>query len=145
MKRKSPIKRSTTPIRRSRVKPNAKRKAKRLKRTHGTVARREWMRTLPCAACGVVGYSEAAHLRKSDGGTKGTGYKGGADETLPLCGPRPIFNPVNGEWYYKGCHTSYDGDAHDAFLRTFHLSPAQVARDTHAAWLPFSRGSADAR
>lgn len=53
---------------------------------------------LPCAECGILGYSQAAHSnRHSDG--KGLGKKANYKATFPLCCTRP------GE---IGCHVRHD-------------------------------------
>lgn len=53
---------------------------------------------LPCACCGIVGYSQAAHSNRSQDG-KGLGLKAHYRATFPLCCARP------GE---IGCHIRHD-------------------------------------
>lgn len=49
---------------------------------------------LPCIACGIQGYSQAAHVPPD-----ARGVKQGDDLTFPLCCTRPGVN---------GCHVEYD-------------------------------------
>ena len=82
LKRKTELKRGGAIPRTTRIKgANRKRKAANLERAHGPAARREWIKTLPCANCGIVGYSEGAHIKNG-----GTGKKAEARFTIPLCG-----------------------------------------------------------
>ena len=53
---------------------------------------------LPCACCGIVGYSQAAHSNRAEDG-KGLGLKAFYRATFPLCCARP------GE---VGCHIRHD-------------------------------------
>lgn len=53
---------------------------------------------LPCACCGIVGYSQAAHSNRAEDG-KGLGLKANYRATFPLCCARP------GE---IGCHARHD-------------------------------------
>lgn len=94
-------------------------------RIYGPPARRAWMRTLPCSACGVVGYSEGAHVL----GNGGTGRKADYQTQAPLCGIR-FGTPT-----IIGCHITYDRhrSIFDAAFPDF--DPAKVAADTQARWL----------
>lgn len=73
-------------------------------RSYGGKARVEWMKTLPCVACGVVGFSQNAHIK-----TGGAGRKSDARFCVPLCGPQSMF-----QWKshvfpaYIGCHASFE-------------------------------------
>lgn len=40
--------------------------------------------SLPCACCGIMGSSQAAHITRG-----GMGLKAGDDQTIPLCSQRP--------------------------------------------------------
>jgi hypothetical protein len=51
--------------------------------------------TFPCMACGLAGFSQAAHENAGKGG----GIKSGDDRTFPLCSDRPS---------RVGCHTAHD-------------------------------------
>ena len=56
---------------------------------------RRWVASLPCAHCGIEGYSQAAH---GDAG-KGMGIKSSDDTCYPACGPRPSLFGMD-----PGCH-----------------------------------------
>lgn len=64
-------------------------------RKYGPPERRELVKSLPCAACGVVGYSQNAHVC----GNGGAGRKGDCTTIAPLCG-------ATGD--YIGCHLLFD-------------------------------------
>ena len=53
---------------------------------------------LPCAECGIEGYSQAAHANSSKFG-KGRGIKSSDLATFPLCASRPGV---------VGCHVRHD-------------------------------------
>lgn len=121
-----------------------KRKASETLRIYGPPARRAWMKTLPCSACGVVGYSEGAHVL----GNGGMSRKADSDTQAPLCGPRgqlpapdvvvPLFNASAG--FYVGCHVLYD-DYRWIFEKKFpDFDPEKAAADCQTAWLSQSGG-----
>jgi hypothetical protein len=97
--RKTPIARTTRLKSTGRIKPNRKRTAKTKLASSGSLARRKFIATLPCAACYVVGYSQGAHVL----GNGGMGKKKGPLTIAPLCGPRPGIRAM-----YPGCHWLYD-------------------------------------
>ena len=68
--------------------------------------------TLPCAICGVPGYSQAAHANAG----KGMGMKACDLTCFPACGPRPGF---------QGCHAALDQGA--LFLKA-------VRRELEPVW-----------
>lgn len=57
---------------------------------------RRWVASLPCAHCGIEGYSQCAHVDQG----KGAGIKAGDDMTFPLCCDRPGV---------LGCHSKIGG------------------------------------
>ena len=61
-------------------------------------AYRRAVASLPCAICGVPGYSQAAHANQG----KGMGMKACDLTCFPACGPRPGF---------QGCHAALDQGA----------------------------------
>ena len=61
-------------------------------------AYRRAVASLPCAICGVPGYSQAAHANHG----KGMGMKACDLTCFPACGPRPGF---------QGCHAALDQGA----------------------------------
>ena len=75
-------------------------------------AYRRAVATLPCAICGVHGYSQAAHANQG----KGMGMKACDLTCFPACGPRPGF---------QGCHAALDQGA--LFLKT-------VRRELEPVW-----------
>lgn len=56
---------------------------------------RLWVASLPCIACGIEGWSQAAHANYD----KGMGLKTCDLQTFPLCGPRLRM---------PGCHQRHD-------------------------------------
>jgi len=77
--------------------------AKRMKSRRKSVPARETahykrVAALPCAECGIHGYSQAAHSNRHQDG-KGLGMKADYLATFPLCCTRP------GE---VGCHVRHD-------------------------------------
>ena len=56
---------------------------------------RRWVASLPCIACGVEGFSQAAHANHG----KGLGMKTCDTHTFALCGPH---------WGLIGCHQQHD-------------------------------------
>ena len=88
-------------------------------------AYRRTVATLPCAICGVHGYSQAAHANQG----KGMGMKACDLTCFPACGPRPGF---------QGCHAALDQGA--LFLKAVRreLEPvwaADTQRKIHAMGL----------
>lgn len=75
-------------------------------------AYRRAVATLPCAICGVHGYSQAAHANQG----KGMGMKACDLTCFPACGPRPGF---------QGCHAALDQGA--LFLKA-------VRRELEPVW-----------
>ena len=118
------------PKKKQRPRPvNAKRKAREFRRTYHSLARVEFVKSLPCASCGVFGWSQNAH---ATGG--GAGRKSGYAMILALCGP--------GQWMqrksdgkrvmYEGCHRLYDEHRLAGF--TLDHALAAAAR-TEKLWL----------
>lgn len=109
-----------------------KRPASKTIRIYGSKARRDWVKLQPCAACGVVGYSENAHVAPPS--EKGTGYKADAKWVAPLCGMRELWSP-GGFSASIGCHTMYD-EFRSSFDRRFpDFDPAKACAETERAWL----------
>jgi hypothetical protein len=112
MKRHTPLKRGG-PIKRKRPKREAE--------TMGSRARREFVASLPCSACGIHGYSQNAHLQ----GSAGMGVKKSADTIGPLCGDR---------YGVTGCHTLFDRHRGQFDARFPTYEPAWVALRTERLW-----------
>lgn len=68
----------------------------------------------PCKACGIAGYSQAAHINRAG---KGMGLKADDRDTAPLCADRPGV---------VGCHSRFD---------RYELFPADVAERVMLAWI----------
>jgi hypothetical protein len=101
---------------------NPARKAHRLITDFGGPEYNELLRSLPCAVCGVVGFSVAAHLT-----ARGAGGK--AQDTVPLC--RTRFDLVSGVMKL-GCHEKYD--ARDKTVRAFEERLRWLAKGLWWAW-----------
>src|SRR6516164_5082420 len=98
--KRSPIKPSQKPLKRIaflRAKP-AKFKAKKQARKAAETAHFRRVASLPCACCGIVGYSQCAHSNLAEHG-KGLGLKAHYLTTFPLCCSRPGV---------LGCHSRHD-------------------------------------
>jgi hypothetical protein len=135
MIRKTPIRRSSKPIPRSRPRKVGPNKARNWKRAYGSKARVEFVKSLPCAACGVVGYSENAHLPPK--GEAGTGYKADSRFIAPMCGLHPTRSIPEG---VPGCHEMYDEDR-SWFRGMFPDFDAEKACEaTERAWVGRSSG-----
>lgn len=113
------------------------RKPSEFKRIYGSKQRVEWVKSLPCSACGVVGYSENAHVAPAS--EKGTGYKADAEWIAPLCGT--FLDYGVGGWLQSlniGCHKMYD-EHRDDFDEEFpDFNPEEAARTTNEAWMALS-------
>jgi hypothetical protein len=94
-------------------------------RSMGTLARRKFVAALPCAACGIVGYSQNAHLL----GTEGTGRKKHHSTIGPLCAPHPRIGPFS-----EGCHNAYDEHRWLFDARFPDFNPEAVAAQIEADW-----------
>lgn len=117
--RKTYIQRSAPPRRSGRPKAvNRPRRASTFARCYGSKARVAWVRGLPCAACGVLGASQNAHVLGPDG----MGRKGGYAGIAPLCGPRGTD---------EGCHRRFD----TAKIAHAQFDPVAAAAGTERAWL----------
>lgn len=136
MNRSKPIARRVRPKRNTRVKRrNVKRWTKNHARAYGGKDRTEWVKTLPCAACLIVGYSENAHVGRKG---RGAGRKADADQVIPLCGIRPHHKYEDTLW--PGCHHMYD-EARDILLQEFGFSEAHALNNaalTQRAWLAYA-------
>ena len=121
MKRSAPPRRSSPPRAR-----NPARQKREKARTNGSPERDAFVRSLPCCACGVVGYSEVAHVGRKG---KGAGRKADYDQTAPLCGPRETFCGI-----VEGCHRDSHG-GQETFAQRWGIDLLSCAAATEAAWL----------
>ncbi len=101
-------------------KRNAKRKAKEFERAYGGESRLKFVQSLPCAACGLVGFTENAHIA---GG--GMGRKANYDKTVPLC---------------SFCHRRQHEWGAGTFAIRFNLDLRALAIATERAWLASLNG-----
>lgn len=93
----------------------------------GTASRRAFVRSLPCCACGVEGFSVNAHTTRRSG----MGMKGKASDIVPLCGPRPM----NRGGMYDGCHYELDnGRGREWLESTYRIDLLECAAQTNAAY-----------
>jgi hypothetical protein len=113
--RKAPMKSQKKPLRRSPISPsltgklfrharqllkNLARSGKRTRKKQPAAETAHFRRVaaLPCAHCGIVGHSQAAHSNRHQDG-KGAGIKAHYLATFPLCCSRPGI---------VGCHVEHD-------------------------------------
>ena len=81
-------------------------------------AYRRAVASLPCAICGVPGYSQCAHSNSG----KGAGIKASDLDSFPLC----TVHPVADGRLVQGCHERFDQGA---------LFSKLVRRDLEQAWI----------
>ena len=81
-------------------------------------AYRRAVASLPCAICGVPGYSQAAHANQG----KGMGMKACDMTCFPLCTVHPVADGT----LVQGCHERFDQGA---------LFSKLVRRDLEQAWI----------
>lgn len=118
--RKSFLKRSA--IKRKHRKPSE------FKRIYGPKGYVEWIHEQPCIACGVVGFSECAHIK-----TGGMGRKDDWTDTVPLCGLKPI-----GVGYsVSGCHEAFHNWGRKTFELVHDLDLTVAATATQNAYKEF--------
>lgn len=91
-------------------------------RSMGTPERRRFVASLPCAACGVVGFSVSAHLLGNDG----RGRKKDCTTTGPLCRSRTGV---------EGCHDLRDTKPWEFTRRYPDFNPVDVAEETQRKFL----------
>ena len=105
---------------------NPARRKREWDRAYGSKERVQWVRTLPCVACGRVGFSENAHVTntdKSGGGSRRAGYQCIA----PLCGY--LWSILN------NCHGALHRLGPASFQLRYHIDLASCAAATEKAWL----------
>ena len=85
---------------------------------------RRWVASLPCAHCGIEGYSQAAH---GDQG-KGMGIKSSDDTCYPACGPHLDFLGM-----VQGCHALL-GSTGTFTKQQRRDMERQYAQQTRALW-----------
>jgi len=119
-------------------KQNRARLAGSFARAYGSKARVKFVNLQPCAACGVWGYSQNAHVLGNDGASRKAHYT----TIAPLCGPRPsgvLLHEESG-LIYEGCHSLFD-TAPEKFRARFAFNPKRAARECHRKWMAFVNGA----
>lgn len=125
---------STIPA--SSKKPRRKpRKPSETLRIYGPKGYVEWIHEQPCIACGVVGFSECAHIK-----TGGMGRKDDWTRTVPLCGPHWVAGGFGygGAYEYFGCHRRLHAEGAESFGRCWLIDFKQASASTRKLWLEFS-------
>lgn len=107
---------------------NVKRHTTEWARKYGSEARVLFVKSLACCACGVVGYSEVAHI-----GNGGAGRKADARYTVPLCGAR-YGTRLGSPWKTEGCHAKSHRIGIRTFERMHHLDLPALAEETERSW-----------
>lgn len=134
MKRKSALSRGSRPLRRSRPKTkNVARKKDEFARCFGSAERVEFVKGLPCAACGVTGFSQNAHIGREGAGA---GRRANADQIGPLCGPHYLKPELPGGYgiLRGGCHALYD-EHRGEFVRLYSdFNVTEVCEETERVW-----------
>lgn len=134
------MKRSPLPPRRAwirrRTKPkkvNRKRKASEFARCYHSRKRVAFVKSLPCIGCGVVGYSENAHVV-----IDGAGRKADYGQVVPLCGPhytKPLVPSLLGTALaLRGCHNELHQMGRAAWELYRHIDLDEAAARTETAW-----------
>jgi hypothetical protein len=98
-------------------------------RIYGSKKRVLFVKSLPCATCGVMGHSENAHVAPAS--EKGVGYKAGFEWIVPLCGTYPDAEH-GGVWL--GCHHMYDRYPWAFRLQYPDFDPEKAAAETEQKW-----------
>ncbi len=106
------------PVRKS----NAARKRREFARAYHSAERVEWVKALPCVACGVVGFSENAHVASG-----GAGRKADASQIVPLCSHDTPYGSY-------GCHRSLHNLGHKTFELRKDVDLDAAAENTERLW-----------
>lgn len=130
LRRHTPLRSRSAPKARKPVKRvNRKRKASEFARTYHSKARVAFVRSLPCAACGIEGLSANAHIGNEG---SGAGMKANADQIGPLCDTKyRMAAGIPG----LGCHQVFDVGPLTFATRFPHFDAFRVKRDTELRWL----------
>lgn len=113
-----------------RKQPKKKRTKSEKERIYGPPGYVEWIHDQPCIACGVVGFSEVAHIR-----TGGLSRKDDWIRTVPLCASHPI--RVNERFVnelFPGHHRVLHHLGRQPFERYYALNLDTCAAETQLAW-----------
>ncbi len=119
LKRSAAPQRKTAPRRSGRIKPK-KRSAAEYARIYHSAERVEFVKSLPCAACGLEEFSGNAHVAGD-----GIGRKSDYTKIIPLC-----------PW----CHRRQHDIGAGSFAIKFQLDLRALAAATQRAWLDSLNG-----
>lgn len=97
LRRKSPVMRSRKPIR----KVNPARRKRLFAEDFGGAEYLVWIQAMPCAICGVSGFTQASHVR-----SRGAGGK--ASDIVPLCQASVMGRDDGSLDLRYGCHAAFD-------------------------------------
>lgn len=124
--RKKPIKRCG-PLRRTAMKKRRQSRAQ-LERIYGSPEFRAWIHSLPCQLCGVVGFTQQAHV-----GKHAMGKRLDWTHTTALCGPFSIAaDHAHGKSRaMEGCHQKFDQRKLDEHQRAIVIGSVGTVQ---AAW-----------
>lgn len=119
-----------------RLRRKREKEARDYARKYGSEARVKFVKSLPCAACGVVGFSENAHVPPT-AESGGAGRKADYRFIVPLCGPhRTDMNRVG---LTSGHHWILDKLlGREKFEAEYCVNFDELAADTEKRWLEFS-------
>lgn len=121
----------TAPPRKRRPRTAAEQRAK-FDREYGGEAHLDFVQRLPCCACGVVGYSVAAHVGNRGAGT---GRKADASQLAPLCCDHWKPRRLTGVLYRReGCHERSHRIGQRTFEREMDVDLAACAEETQRAF-----------
>lgn len=102
-------------------KRNAKRHTREWLRAYGSVERVEFVKGLPCVACGRVGFAENTHCA-----TGGMGRKAHFTMIAPLCGH--LWSIVN------NCHGELHRIGIKSFEEKYGVDLSSCSRETEKKW-----------
>lgn len=115
----------------------AEKEATEFARTHHSVERAAFVQSLPCCGCGVIGYSENAHVGNEGAGK---GRKANYDQIAPLCSPRS--RPSQVPPLRGGCHALSHRIGQQTFEEIQSVNLAECMAETQRAWLASSEYAA---
>lgn len=109
---------------RSKPRKRSRKKSER-ERIYGPPGYVEWIHEQPCIACGVVGFSEVAHVKSG-----GMGRKSDWTDTVPLCGYRGT-SRID---YTLGCHAMLHAFGRPALEKRHDIDLEVAAISTQERW-----------
>ena len=129
------------PIARSGIKRvNRKRRARNWARAYHSEERVEFVNAMPCCACGVIGYTENAHVPPK--GEAGTGYKADAKWIVPLCGLRVERGSGSICLRSLGCHNVLHELGRASFEKSWGIDLTSLAATVQEEWRAWKESQA---